>query len=112
MLRYLTARSVLTLQVANLFWDQQADSSFLCDTSVFLFWYVLDPASAALWCIEEVLKVTAQHCCPAAVEGGEVSYGFIVLQHKGSKSSSEVLRQICIMPAVLPSSMVERLYSC
>lgn len=34
MLRYLTARSVLTPQVARLFWGQQADSSLLCDTSV------------------------------------------------------------------------------
>ena len=89
-LRYLTARSVLTLQVALLFWGQQADSSLLCCLPVLIY------AGSHLCCIVLHGRGCGCHSAPllqllaCSSDGEEAGYGFILLQCTGSKISSEV----------------------
>lgn len=98
MLRYLTTRPVLTLQVAHLFWGQQADSSLLCDASL--------PCLPALVCSRSCLchpvlrgRGGGTHSTflllPLACSGGggKAGYIFNVLLQSGSKRSSEALGQ-------------------
>lgn len=98
MLRYLTARSVLTLQVALLFLGQQADSSLLCGTSV-LCLPVLVCAGSCLCCIAVHRRgggsrnVSLHLLLACSSGGGEAGYGFILLPGMGSESSREVFRQ-------------------